>query len=66
MLLTIMQPVVMQTIVVGIVVMLVCVCSMQGKGEFSMEYHHYQPVLPQNQAEMIEIYEKERLKKSKK
>lgn len=37
----------------------------QGKGEFTMEYHHYQPVVPQLQQEMVSSYEEERLKKAK-
>ncbi len=30
-----------------------------------MEYHHYQPVMSQFQAEMVDNYETERLKKHK-
>ena len=39
--------------------------TLQGKGEFSMEYSRYQPVLPQFQQEMIKDYEQERLAKQK-
>ncbi len=41
-----------------------CVC-LQGKGEYTMEYHHYQPTLPQYQQEMVQQYQEERLKKAK-
>jgi translation elongation factor EF-G len=37
----------------------------QGKGEFSMEYDHYQPILPQLQQQMAKDYEEERLKGAK-
>jgi elongation factor G len=36
--------------------------STQGKGEFTMEYTKYQPVMPQLQAQMIKDYQTERAK----
>jgi elongation factor G len=37
----------------------------QGKGEFSMEFSHYQPVMPQLQKELVAKYEKEVKEKQK-
>lgn len=37
----------------------------QGKGEFSMEYCKYEPVLPQLQADLIKQYQTELQSKSK-
>lgn len=39
--------------------------STQGKGEFSMEFHHYQPVLPTLQQKLISLHHKERAKRNK-
>lgn len=37
----------------------------QGKGEFSMEFSHYEPVLPMLQKELVAKYEKEQREKQK-
>jgi len=37
----------------------------QGKGEFSMEFSHYQPVMPQLQRELVAKHEKEQREKQK-
>jgi len=37
----------------------------QGKGEFSMEFSHYEPVLPMLQKELVMKYEKEQREKQK-
>jgi translation elongation factor EF-G len=37
----------------------------QGKGEFSMEFQHYQPVLPTLQQELITQYQQERARRNK-
>jgi elongation factor G len=39
--------------------------STQGKGEFSMEFQHYLPVLPTLQQELITQYQQERAKRNK-
>ena len=40
-------------------------CDLQGKGEFTMEFKRYHPVLPSLQQEMVANYQLQRSKKDK-